>query len=121
MITTAMILAVEESAPTEWDWLSVEAQLVISTYGLWLATFLAVVIEVYRLVKIERELQILTKMVRAIVRPMRTRRVLARHDERKIIRQAARNGSVPPTPVLLNAEVRRERMARIKINDGNHF
>lgn len=119
MITPAMILA--EAEGSHWDWTSVEAQLVLSNYGLWLATLLGIVIEIYKLVKIERELQILTKLIRAIIRPMRVRRVLAHHTERKVIRQAARNGAVSATPVLRKAEFRRERMARIKVNDGNHF
>lgn len=85
------------------NWVGPEGQLIISTYLLTLVTLTASIVEIYRLIKIEHELKLISRFVRAIGRlPSKARHPVARVKVRRLVRQARRN--VIPAPVHIQAE-----------------
>lgn len=117
MITESMILA--EAADNGWSWVSTEAQIAISNYGLIFVTLLATVIEIYKLIKIERELKIIERAIAAIIRPMRLRRMSARRQVKRIERQAASNPMPVPSAIAKGEETRR--IERVVVNSNRGF
>lgn len=118
---TPAITYAAETGHEGWNWLGVEAQLIISNYALWLVTLIGIVIEIYKLVKIERELKIITRMITALKRPLRLRRLGARRTERKISKQAARVGALPAPDKLVKRQAQLDLEGALSRANNGHF
>lgn len=119
MLYAALNLA--EGPASGWDWFAVDAQIVLSNYGLVIVTTLATIIEIYKLTQIEHQLKLITKMIRAIRQPLRTRRIIAKRREHKIAKQAARNHLTMPEAKIKAEEIKHQHERVMYVNNGHHF
>lgn len=119
-MTPAMTYAAE-AGHEGWNWLGIEAQLIISNYALWFVTLIGIMIEIYKLVKIERELKIISRMIVALKRPLRLRRLGARRPERKLSKQAARVGPLPAPGKLIRRQAELDLEGKMARANHGHF
>lgn len=110
-----------EAAHYGWEWAAVDAQIVISNYGLVIVTTLATIIEIYKLTKIEHELKLITRILRVIKAPLRTRRLIAKRTEARIVRQAAHHSLAAPDGLIKAQAIRAQADRVIRANNGRHF
>lgn len=123
--TSAMIVAeaTSDTVQTGWDWISGEAQIVISNYLLSIVTILLLIIEVYKLIEINHQLKIIARLLAVIAKPLRARRIVAAARVRRINRQAARHVLTAPES-LAHAETVHEQAETIEqdvVRNAGHF